>query len=329
VKQMTPCDSVWDLLSLYADGEASPVERDLVERHVDRCESCALDLQFLREAATVLARTPLVSPPPDLKQAILASTVFRPTWQERLRLAFTTTVTPRRLQLAGSVAALAIVGVFLFRELVPSLPGAGSATVFSSPVTPPVAGGPKLSEEAVRSIRSGRPSSAEMPATPKRASDDELVSAEPVSPGPLTRALKPHAAPLITTASPRRQNFRISDETKLATAVPKVVEELALTEPSTTRDASDPAGAGDPLIVRNETGLGPEPAPPIENLGPRRPARLPSYVLTASPGGGAETMGSFANLRAALRKQSSSARAVAFDSGTMDRRLTLDLKSRF
>jgi hypothetical protein len=112
VPSLSSCDAYWDLLSAYADGLSSASESVAVELHVASCPACARDLQFMRETARMLAQTPEVAPPPGLQQAILAATVYRPGWRQRVR------DTGRRfapqplrgLALAGSLAAILFVG---------------------------------------------------------------------------------------------------------------------------------------------------------------------------------------------------------------------------
>jgi len=82
---MNSCEALWDLLSAYADGQVTCEEASLVERHVESCMECARDLRFMRETAGLLADTPEVAPPPGLREAILSATIYRPTWQQRLR----------------------------------------------------------------------------------------------------------------------------------------------------------------------------------------------------------------------------------------------------
>src|SRR4051794_28367889 len=103
------CEDYWDLLSAYADDAISPLEATRVETHVAACSDCARDLRFMRETAFVLAATPEVAPPSTLRASILAATIYRPTWQQRLSAAlrwFVPSVPYRALAFAGSAAVL-------------------------------------------------------------------------------------------------------------------------------------------------------------------------------------------------------------------------------
>jgi anti-sigma factor RsiW len=79
------CDAFWEMLSAYADGLLETDDSLRVEKHVAACDACALDLRFMRETSVLLANTPDIAPPPGLQQSILAATIYRPTWQQRLR----------------------------------------------------------------------------------------------------------------------------------------------------------------------------------------------------------------------------------------------------
>lgn len=108
------CDSVWDSLSEYADGLASPSVSTTVENHVAICESCARDLAFMHQTATVLSTVPEVAPPVGLREAIFAATVEKRAWYERLgwsgsRAGFGF----RQLAYAGACAAAGVIVAFV------------------------------------------------------------------------------------------------------------------------------------------------------------------------------------------------------------------------
>lgn len=71
----SPCESIWDLLSVYADREATPEEARRVEQHIGFCADCSRDLAFMQKTAQTLSCVPEVLPPVTLRQAILAATV--------------------------------------------------------------------------------------------------------------------------------------------------------------------------------------------------------------------------------------------------------------
>jgi len=53
------------LLSAYLDGETSPEETTVVERHVAECEACQAELEALRETVGVLSRLDALDAPAD------------------------------------------------------------------------------------------------------------------------------------------------------------------------------------------------------------------------------------------------------------------------
>ena len=99
------CDSIEPLLSLYADGLASPAETRRIETHLPECENCRAALSWMKATRTVLSSRPVAVPPPDLHSrialAIAASSpvTLRPARVFTLRTAYAA---------AASVTALGI-----------------------------------------------------------------------------------------------------------------------------------------------------------------------------------------------------------------------------
>lgn len=135
------CDKVWDLLSVYADGEASPEEATIVETHVASCPDCARDLQFMMGTHEVLQDVPQVEPPVTLRSAILAATVYRPSFGQRLAETVRKTLAPAPVRygaLAAAGAAAALTAVVLKSGKPPvSLQPPVPETVATAPVVPP------------------------------------------------------------------------------------------------------------------------------------------------------------------------------------------------
>jgi len=136
------CDKVWDLLSVYADGEATPHEAAMVEGHVAVCPNCARDLKFMQGTHQVLQDVPEVEPPATLRTAILAATVYRPNFGQRLVTAVRKTLTPAPVRygaLAAAGAAAALTALVLRNgENVPVAPNATPPVVATAPTTPSV-----------------------------------------------------------------------------------------------------------------------------------------------------------------------------------------------
>lgn len=352
VRDKTPCDAVWDLLSLYADGEAGPKERDTVERHVACCESCALDLQFLRETVTVLAKTPLVSPPPHLKNAILAATIYRPSWQQRIREALAPAIPASRVRTAGALAAISLVGVLMAKTVQHQAPGsrrdpgvshiqmADAAHAGNSKNVPEALDGAAPSGTVNLLARGGASSLQKKPGVQNNEQDSRLgLVVEDVKnsiDGRITSHVQqPNHVPAQIAVSTHRPSFRGSKLTLPDTAptgtglAPKAVDDPTLTEPEGMRETINVAGPSVPPTIGPDPGG--EPKDPGPSGGSSAPPIHTRYTLTASaPSGGADALVSFADLRSALRKNGESMRTVAFDVDGNERRTGLDvLKSRF
>ena len=68
------CETVWERLSAYADGEATPSETAIVEAHIAVCLSAPRTGVHARVVAALLGVSD-VEPPVTLRAAILAATV--------------------------------------------------------------------------------------------------------------------------------------------------------------------------------------------------------------------------------------------------------------
>ncbi len=116
------CDNIWDLLSVYADGEATTAESDRVESHIAECADCARDLEFMRRAAFSLGETPEAMPPGYLRQAILDATVNKPRWSERAGIAIRRALGGQRTWQIGLAGAGALAALLLFYPRQPESP---------------------------------------------------------------------------------------------------------------------------------------------------------------------------------------------------------------
>jgi hypothetical protein len=105
---------LWQLLSVYADGEATEAEAVEVEALLRSDSVYAQDFRFLRSLTTQAHALPEVEPPSHLRAAILDATTHRPTFARRvlaglegLRAVFRSA--PRRYVVpAGALAAAAL-----------------------------------------------------------------------------------------------------------------------------------------------------------------------------------------------------------------------------
>lgn len=123
------CDKIWDLLSEYADGVASPEDARLVEDHIAHCESCASALRFLRETAQLLSSPSDIEPPDGLREAIFrvaAGTNGKPIRRRRPVLPMLLRGTA--LAASGAAAVMVLAYLAVPRIPVPRL-AAGPSTV--------------------------------------------------------------------------------------------------------------------------------------------------------------------------------------------------------
>src|ERR1051326_2034462 len=111
-------DAIWDLLSLYADGEATPEQAAQVEALLCSDPRYARDLQFMRMTGDTIETFAEVEPPLALRDAIFAATSRRQTVATRL-LAFwgdlRQSFSPRsRYMSLGGLAAATILAIALW-----------------------------------------------------------------------------------------------------------------------------------------------------------------------------------------------------------------------
>jgi anti-sigma factor RsiW len=71
---MNACNQQFDLQS-YLDGELPEAERYRLERHMDQCVSCAVELALLRRVFASLDAMPLLEPGPGLTERVLDKVV--------------------------------------------------------------------------------------------------------------------------------------------------------------------------------------------------------------------------------------------------------------
>ena len=128
------CASLDPLLSLYADGMASPQEVRRVESHLPGCAECRQSLLWMQATRRALAARPVVPPPPDLRariaEAIAASSVapaaLRPVRSFALRPAF------------AAAASLSVLGLLSYGLLHAPPPHGGAVPVVTVTPGPPV-----------------------------------------------------------------------------------------------------------------------------------------------------------------------------------------------
>ena len=97
---------MWELLSLYADGEASQEEAAQVERMLRHDAEYARAYTFMQKAGGAIRTIVEIEPPAHLRDAILAKTTRKPTLARRAAVVFGAF----RAQLAAPVGRLAFAG---------------------------------------------------------------------------------------------------------------------------------------------------------------------------------------------------------------------------
>ncbi len=144
----TPPDDeqLWELLSLYVDGEADPAQAALVEKMLKSDPAYARDFEFLMQTSKAVHTWEEVAPPAGLREAVYAKTVQRPTFVGWLRAAWTGAMQPatgRYATIGGAFAMAALLAVIAWPRLHPANNGSGLSnpanTVVAltpTPVTP-------------------------------------------------------------------------------------------------------------------------------------------------------------------------------------------------
>jgi hypothetical protein len=352
------CEVVWDLLSAYADDAATPDQAYTVERHIAVCAECARDLQFMRETSHLLAQTPDVAPPPGLKDAILAATVYRPTPLQRVQSALQGLLpraSARSLGLAGAAAA-AVAAIIISA---PRVPDSATLTMPSSTTAD------SKVERALRDIAQHNDATAadqgkSANATVRPIGGDGSGPETATSPNTTKQAATPHDVGSMAKGSLRGSGLKPgaipNASTSMAKMQPRSAPAVALNPP---RSGIKPRTLeANPRIV--EPGTTPEVAadkpmtdkvdvasmPPSGNnttTSEKDATTEPSHAASASGGttrlalavGGsgspaAADVYSLASLRASLRKQNEQPRVINVDFGMNDRQQMLGVyRSRF
>ena len=126
-------EKLWDLLSLYVDGEADPAQAAIVEQMLSSDPAYRRNFDFLMQTSKSMHALEEVAPPIGLRDAIYAGTVRRSTRIGRLRAAWNRATAPGfgRYAAFGGAFAVAALGVLL---VLPRLTSAPSQRTQSSTV---------------------------------------------------------------------------------------------------------------------------------------------------------------------------------------------------
>lgn len=291
------CDKIWDLLSAYVDGETTPQEAALVESHTAECETCASDLAFLRSSSVVLHETAEVEPPAALREAILAATVNRPTWQERLLIAARTAFAPTAVRYGTLAAAGAAATVAFLALRDTSLPPVDERVVYA-PETPGV-------------------TTQVAPNVTRPSDETPITTIVPPAPGSRTvkvTGLRRRADARSASAQVARLDRTVAESTRPTRRVEPItpkVEAYPFKAKVTDPLVSDlpPASEPEPVIVRrdpeSENGLvrPMDPANGVNTTPGLAPARSTRILLAASSGAiDASQLASLADLKRELSR---------------------------
>ena len=135
------CQRVLSLLSAYMDGEASPADSRMLEKHLAGCASCSRELALLQVTARMLATAPEVEPPESLLEQIEAVTIRRASFRQRLVEGFASIPAYGRWAAAATAAA----GILLV--ILTSGPSRQIANQPSYRPEPPAVVQPEITEE--------------------------------------------------------------------------------------------------------------------------------------------------------------------------------------
>lgn len=117
------CESIFSLLSVYVDGEATPEEAFRVERHVDGCKACGSHLAFLRATSFVLTGIPDPVPDAALFARIASATYAKPSLREQIAEKVGVWLRPLPVRYAvGSAFAVALAAIVVVPRFVAQQP---------------------------------------------------------------------------------------------------------------------------------------------------------------------------------------------------------------
>lgn len=106
------CERMRPLLSLMADGMASPEETRILELHLAGCPDCRSSYEWMLATRQVLANRPAAVPPGDMSLRIRAALANERSVEARRAVRFRTVYQPAFAMAAAAVVAALFVSVF-------------------------------------------------------------------------------------------------------------------------------------------------------------------------------------------------------------------------
>ena len=319
------CERMWLLLSVYADGEASDEERAEVEEHVAHCQACSEALVMMQANSTVLASVPEVEPPATLHAAILAATVNRPTFAQRVAQVLRVNPALARVRYAalagaGAVAALAL--TVLVRRPAPMTLHA----VLTN--RPPMV----ISEAPTHAVQPHR-----VAVVPKTVNRVRIAS----SPSRVMRRVAPSTVVVARSVAPSENTARREGRSSLAAkhvvVLPKIASagsalrvkpvlagshHPAVAEPNAT--AADTVEVPNAVVASVPAKT--EPATVVTPEVTRRSSEVTHITLTASASGiPVDQIASLATIKQSLRRQRPNWDTPDVSQSIKDRQIRIDL----
>jgi len=298
------CDELIELLSAYVDGNATPVERSMIDSHLSHCSECALFVQFVKLSGTVIRQEPAPQAPFDLKYKILSATL-RPAATPNRPFALSKFSLPGLVSAsAGAFAILLTFGVGKVGNIHPIAVVKGSSPIVAPRTTQKVE--IAKSPDVVYYPNSDNGSESSVETT-------EMVT--PVSTPETTRIqtaryeISPIVSNPLTTDQPS-SGLNVAPESvensvRKLKVVPHQVSEEKSSEPTGSMVASAPT-----VIAKNDPSVHvPAATPKTESVIASAPNEG-HMVLTASSGN-SDAMDSLAALRSTLRRDEAVASAEA------------------
>ena len=146
-------EQLWDLLSLYVDGEADPAQAAIVEQMLSSDPAYRRDFDFLMASSKTMHMVEEIEPPASLREAVLAKTSRRPTLVGRLRAAWNRATSPTfpafgRYATAGGAFAVVALGAVIFQPHLNS--GSGTGTLQPNVATRNTHEGPLVTDSRLQ-----------------------------------------------------------------------------------------------------------------------------------------------------------------------------------
>ncbi len=241
--QQRGCNHMRLLLSRYADGEATPAEREQVEQHVASCEECACTLTSYIEVAAILGEAGMRPPDPEVRDGVFRQ--IRAIREEQIHRE------PDRLATSERRRHQQVMWPAL-NSLLPAGPGAALVSRLWRIASPLALGGAAMFALLTvitliaRTPITDRPDQRELEAYPIFPSDVPTAAAPALSDFPPPVETKVIAAP------PPQPRASVSAVVQATSAIRKELT-LRLTRPTPVFEYGEPSDLSDWHVLRDPT----------------------------------------------------------------------------